>query len=135
MKGKYERKDDRKPHAKPAGLGQSYDAAFRGFVNLNLSAADKADYEGWVATNGFWDVLAAQTADGVQVSVKWDAKQGCFLGSARQQRAASPNAGLVATARGATAEKALTRIVYVLLLLSTQERWEATQPIADADRW
>jgi len=115
-----------------AGL---YDAPFRGYINLNLSADEKAGYDEWAAGSTLWDVLDVQAADGVNLAVKVDPKGDGFLASATQRRAASVNAGLVVTARGKTPTVAWGRLLYCLAILSRSESWEETQPMADPDRW
>jgi hypothetical protein len=116
-------------------VGSVYDAAFRGYINLNLSPEQKASFEAWSQGSSPWDVLEAQVADGVNIALKLDHKGGVFLASATQRRVGSPNAGLVVTARASEAGKALSRLLFCLVILSHQERWEDVQPLADPDRW
>lgn len=124
-----------KPAAKSGAVAEKYDAAFRGYVNLNLSAEQKATYDKWASSASLWEVLEAQVADGVNLSLKIDPKGTGFLASATQRRSGSPNAGLVVTARGRDAATAWGRVLFCLALLSHKERWEDTQPVADPDRW
>jgi len=116
-------------------VGESYDAPFRGYINLNLSDDQKRAYARWVETASMWEQLEASAADGVHLAVKYSPKEACFLASATQRRVASPNAGLVVTARGKDATTAWGRILYILAVLSKDVKWEATQPMADPDRW
>jgi len=120
---------------KGAAPGETYDAAFRGYVNLTLSEQQKDAYEAWSNSASFWDALEVHVADGVNVSVKIDPKSGGFIASATQRRVGSPNAGLVVTARGKEAVVAFGRVVFCLTVLSKNQRWEDTQPVADPDRW
>lgn len=124
-----------KSAGKRIGLATGYDAAFRGYINLALSDAEKTEYVSWSAAGGVWDVMSLQVADGVVLSVKRDTKGEGFLASATQRRESSPNAGLVVTARGKDAVVAFGRCLYCLAVLSRSERWEDTQPMADPDRW
>lgn len=124
-----------KPAAKRVSLGAAGEADFRGYVNLNLTAAQKSEWAVWAETGAVWLELDAAVRDGVVVSLKPDRKGGGFLASATQRRASSPNAGLVVTARGAEPTIALSRVVFCLALLGVKPRWEDTQPMADPDRW
>lgn len=124
-----------KPTRKPGKVGEGYDAPFRGYINLNLSPEEKQAYVKWAEGASFWDQFSAFVRDGVNISVKYEAKADTFLCSATQRRESSPNAGLVVTARGGNPDIALTRCVYCLVLLAHSERWEDTQPVADPDRW
>lgn len=135
-RGNYQDKNGKdKPARRSGTVERSYDAAFRGFINLSLSEDEKGSFEAWFASASFWEVLKAQVADGVSVSVKVNQRDGGFIASAQQRRVDSPNAGLVVTARGREVDVALGRVVFVLALLSHGERWEDVQPIADPDRW
>ena len=133
---KYEDKNGKERPAKREGkVGTGYDAPFRGYINLNLSDEQKADWLTWSATDSFWMQLDAFVSDGVNLAIKIDPKGSGFLASATQRREDSPNAGLVVTARGKDASIALSRVVFVLAVLGRKERWEDTQPLADPDRW
>lgn len=125
---------DKSPRQK-GKVGASYDAPFRGYINLNLSDEQKASFEVWAASEAPWDALAGFVSDGVNLSLRIDPKSGGFLASATQRREDSPNAGLVVTARASGAAKALFRVLFCLVVLSHEERWESTQPLADPDRW
>lgn len=128
---------DRKPRAEPkSGFGGSGDnAEFRGYINLSLSAEEKANWLEWSATPDVWSCLDAQVALGVNISLKREKGGELFVGSATQRDASSQNAGLVVTARGSSPGVALTRVLYCLVVLSRSDRWEDTQPVADPDRW
>jgi hypothetical protein len=116
-------------------VGAGYDAPFRGYINLNLSEGQKETYPAWAASASLWDTLEASVSDGVNVALKIDPKGEGFLASATQRREGSVNAGLVVTARGKDPGVAFGRLLFCLALLSHQESWEATQPMADPDRW
>jgi len=111
------------------------DAEFRGYVNLNLGAAEKAVWLEWAQTSVVWDALDYQVSCGVNVSVKRDRKNDAFVASGTQRDPKSPNAGLVVTARGRSAAIALSRLIFSLGVLDRTERWEDTQAVADPDRW
>lgn len=124
-----------KPVGKQGSLGSRGDAEFRGYVNYNLSDEQKATYAAWAEGQGYYETLEASVESGVNLSLKLDPKGGGFLASATQRNPASPNAGLVVTARGRDAVTAWGRVVFVLALLSHKPRWEDTQRVADPDRW
>jgi hypothetical protein len=124
-----------KPPRKQGGVGKGYDAPFRGYINLNLSDEQKAAYDKWAASSSLWEALEFNVAAGVNISLKLDPKSEGFLASATQRAEASPNAGLVVTARGRDAATAWGRVLYCLTVLNRKERWEETQPVADPDRW
>lgn len=125
----------REPNLAQVLGGAKDDAAFRGYINLSLSDEEKAAWSVWSVTADVWDCLVAQVASGINVSVKREKGGENFVASATQRDATSPNAGLVVTARGRDAGIAFTRVLYCLVVLSRQESWEATQPMADPDRW
>lgn len=121
--------------AKPRKVGSGYDAPFRGYINLVLSDAQREAFTSWADGGSLWEALAFHTGDGVNLSLKLDPKGEGFLASATQRREDSPNAGLVVTARGRSAEVAWCRVLYCLTVLSHAERWEDLQPLANPDRW
>lgn len=120
---------------KSSGVAGSDNADFRGYINLNLSADQKADFAGWWETEEPYLTLEKVASDGVNLSLKRDLKGECFLGSATQRNPASPNAGLCVTARGNSASVAWSRLLYCLWFLNHKARWEDVQPVADPDRW
>lgn len=131
----HQEKKSRKSAGEPRRVGEGYDAPFRGYINLNLSPEEKDGYAAWAEGGTIWEVLQIQIADGVNVSVKLDPKGQGYLASATQRRSTSPNAGLVVTARAKDAPTCLGRLTYILAILTRDESWEVTQPIADPDRW
>lgn len=116
-------------------VGESYDAPFRGYINLQLSDEQKSTWEKWQTTASVWEVLASSVGDGINISLKLDTKGQGYLASATQRRVSSPNAGLVVTARGRAAQDAFTRLLFCLAVLGHTELWEDTQPLANPDRW
>lgn len=125
----------RKSDAKLVEVGTRGDAAFRGYINLDLNKEEKAAYTKWATPETVFAVFALAVADGVQVATKPDPKQDGFLASATQRRTTSVNAGLCVTARAADPITAFGRLMYLLSILARQESWEATQPMANPDRW
>lgn len=113
--------------------GQEPANGFRGFINLDLSDQQKAEFPAWFDSQDFGEALSYHAYSGVVLSVKVDTKSGGFMASATQKNVDSVNSGLAVTARASNALTAMERLVYVLALLG--EDWEATQPRAQGDRW
>jgi len=111
-----------------------YNAAFRGYINVNLSEAQRDAMPLWLERASVNDMVKAWCAVGCVLSMKLDAKTGNFMASATQRNEESHNAGLAVTARGNHPVKALERLLYILSILG-QGKWEDVQPMADPDRW
>jgi hypothetical protein len=125
----------RRSNAGASTATDGFDAPFRGYINLELTADEKDAFPAWVADGGLDPVVSAVVADGVNLSLKVDPKGTGFLASATQRRVSSVNAGLVVTARGKEPLVAWGRLIFTLAVLSRSERWEDTQPVANPDRW
>lgn len=130
-----DRNGKEKPDRKSGAVGSGFDAAFRGYINVNLTPDQKAAFDKWSGSASVTEVLNTQVTDGVNVSLKWEPKSEVFVASGTQRREGSPNAGLVVTARAAEPQKAFLRLLYTLAYLSHAEKWEDLQPLADPDRW
>jgi hypothetical protein len=124
-----------RPSKRTRKVGTGYDAEFRGYINLQLTDEQKLAYVKWAESSSLWEVLEASVSSGVNLSLKLDPKGHGCLASATQRAEASPNAGLVVTARGKDAGTAWGRVLFCLALLSHKDRWEDTQPLADPDLW
>lgn len=124
-----------RPPKKSKQVGKDFNAEFRGYINLNLSDGDKEQWSKFHDTPHVGAWFDSAVADGVNTSTKFEAKTNTFMSSGTQRRADSPNAGLVVTARGASATISFSRLMFILMLLSEHERWEDTQPVANPDRW
>lgn len=120
---------------KSGKVAAGYDAAFVGYVNVNLSDEQKATFDKWADSASVWDVLTASVSDGINLSLRIEPKSGGYLASATQRREDSPNAGLVATARAREPLVALLRLLFILAYLGRAERWTDLQPVANPDRW
>ena len=129
------REPKRKSNRKQSSVGEGWDAAFRGYINVNLSEEQKEAWGDYHSSAHAWAQFDASVSDGVNLSIRYDAKGQCFLASATQRREGSPNAGLVVTARGGEPLISLTRLLYTLAFLGSAERWEDIQPLANPDRW
>lgn len=125
-------REDKREASRKAGGG---DATWRGYVNVDLSAEQKREFDDWSHTTEPWDVLEEVGCAGVVVTVKVDKGGTAFMASATQRDPLSVNAGLCVTARASTAGKALFRLFYILHLLGPSTDWSAHHPVADPDRW
>lgn len=124
-----------KSAAKRSEVGKGRDAAFRGYINLNLSADEKKAYETWASPDVVFGTFERAVVGGVNVAIKVDPRGEGFLASATQRDTSSVNAGLCVTARAGSAVTAFGRLMYCLNILERSESWEDTQPMADPDRW
>jgi len=111
------------------------DAGWRGYVNVALTAGQKAEFLDWSRTPEGWEVLRAVVEDGCVVGVKGNPSGGGFLASVTQRNPDSVNAGLCVTARAAAPDVALFRVLYTVLFLGATTSWEDVAPVADPDRW
>lgn len=136
-RGNYgEQNGKEKPTRKSGEVGAGDDVAFRGYINLELSAEDKERFGSWLASDAATSMFDAAVTDGCHLSLKRDPKTaGGFLATATNRRADSPNAGLCVTARAKEPQLALWRLVYCLELLYTTGHWEDRQAVANPDRW
>lgn len=116
-------------------MRQTGESVWRGFINVNLDASQKAQFDDWLATGEVWEVLAEVVGSGAHVAVKLDTQSGGFVASIAQRNPAHVNAGLCVTARSSLAEKALFRAVYMVHILGVDTDWSAGQTPADPDRW
>ena len=120
---------------KQAKAGEVDNAEFRGYINVNLTDAQKEKYPAWAVSAAYWEALEGFTAAGVNLSLKRERGTNGFLASATQRDPGSVNAGLCVTARGRDPATALGRLLFTLTILSKKDRWEDTQPLSNPDRW
>lgn len=125
-------REARKAAARKAAGG---DAEWRGYVNVDLSAAQKAQFDEWASTGAPWEVLEEVCSAGVVVTVKQEKGAAGFIASATQRDPENLNAGLCVTARARTAGKAFMRLLYTLDVVGASGDWTRGQPVADPDRW
>lgn len=128
-------RNSREEQKAAAHKGGSGEAEWRGYVNVELSASQKAQFDDWAATGTPWDVLEEVSCAGVVVTVKVEKGGTGFIASATQRDAASLNAGLCVTARAKSAGKAFMRLLYTLDVIGASGDWTRGQPVADPDRW
>lgn len=110
-------------------------AEWRGYINVQLSAEEKAEFDDWMHLEEPWDRLTEAVENGCVVSLKKDGSSSAFLCSITQRTEGHVNAGLSITARSKEAGKALFRAVFLVARLGVQENWEQAAPLADDDRW
>lgn len=128
-------RNSREEQKAAARKGSGGEAEWRGYVNVELSASQKAQFDDWAATGTPWDVLEEVGCAGVVVTVKVEKGGTGFIASATQRDAASLNAGLCVTARAKSAGKAFMRLLYTLDVIGASGDWTRGQPVADPDRW
>lgn len=126
------RRDKRAARRSGGGAGQ---AEWRGYINVQLSDDDKAQFDEWMRGDDPWETLTEAALAGVVCSVKRDGEKRTFLASLTQRNAGSVNAGLCVTARGKSAGVALFRCVFLVARLGVSARWEDGAALADDDRW
>lgn len=127
-----DRRDKRK---QAADEGKVRDATWRGFVNVDLTAGQKSQFEDWVKTGEAWDILDAVVRSGASVGIKRDNGSGGFMASITQRNPDSVNAGLCVTARSSEVGKALFRCLFLVAVVGVEADWTAGRPVADPDRW
>jgi len=119
---------------KPRKVGEAFDAEFKGFINLELSKAQRDQFVLWTEEVDLAERMGVHCTDGIVLSVKVDPKSGGFMASGTQRRVLSANAGLAVTARAKDPFTALWRLMFLLEILGGGS-WEDVQPVANPDRW
>lgn len=108
-----EAKAERKAAARAKrGQGGAADS-WRGFVNVELSAADKADLR--EQPGGFdaaWVYLMDRVLEGYRLGLSFDHGNSAWVASLTCKRASDSNVGLCLTARGGRVEGALLALWY-----------------------
>ena len=110
-------------------------ADFRGYVNVELTEDEKAEFDEWQATGAPVERLDKACSEGIQFGLKWEGKGKPHLASATDRTEGSVNGGLCVTCRASNPLLALYRLLFTLEVLSTYGSWELRQPLADPDRW
>lgn len=118
----------------PAPRMDHYNAAFRGYINLNLSDEQKDLMPAWLEASDMEEEIRTWCLEGCVLSMKLDPKTGNYVASGTQRDEHNPNAGLAVTARAGHPVKALYRLLYVLSILG-HASWQEVHPMADPDRW
>lgn len=86
---------------------------WRGFVNVDLSAADKERIrEGDVGYSDAWAFLMQRCLDGYKLSVTYDHGGAAWVASLTCKRSSDANVGLCLTARGGRVEGAVLALWY-----------------------
>lgn len=110
-------------------------AEWRGFINVNLDASQKSQFDDWVASGDPVEIMADAVASGCHIAIKLNQDGGGFMASITQRNPASVNAGLAVTARSGEAWKALYRALFLVAVLGVDADWGKGQAPADPDRW
>lgn len=110
------KKDDKNKSDPNAGRRYftSSEAAWGGYVDLKLDADQHATFDDWFhATNAEWPVLLTDAlAEGLSLSVKWDAASQCFVASLAGAGVSNSNERYVLTARSTDMFEAMALSVY-----------------------
>ncbi len=89
-------------------------APFVGYVNITLTEADKADFDGWASqADVVEDAYLSALELGYQYSNKFDKTTNAFICTVSCWNVSRPDAGLLYTARSSHPFKALEKAVYV----------------------
>lgn len=127
---------DKQGKAGPGFNGKSKgDVDWRGFINVNLNADQKAQFDIWATTSEPLDILEEVVSAGCHIAVKINHDGGGFMASVTQRNPASVNAGLAVSARSGEAWKALYRVLFLIAVLGVDADWGKGQPPSDPDRW
>lgn len=131
-----DRERNRKEEARAEKARQTVqDGAWRGYVNIPLSAADKDSMAVWYDENPLESVLAYLCGSGIVLSCKFLGAESTFLASATMRDAANSNAGYTVTARSSDALRAIMRVLYTVSLAGVSSDWSMYANTAGADRW
>jgi len=129
---KLDKRNQVSPKARGNGSAQ---AEWRGYINVNLDASQKAQFDDWMRTDDPWDTMLSVVTSGAQISVKYNPDGGGFLASVTQRNPGHVNAGLAITARGSEPGKAMFRALFLVAVLGVDVDWAAGKSPADPDRW
>lgn len=110
---------------------------WRGFVNVELSVADKEAIKlGDASFDDAWGFLMQRVLDGYKLSLSFDHSNSSWIASLTCKRSSDPNVGLCLTARGGRVEGAVLALWYkddVLLARSWSGRAQGGRSAYEAD--
>lgn len=108
-------------------------AIFAGWVNYNLPATDKEEFESWFSSGELEKALAAITQHGYKISLGYEPEQEDFFANAFCRNEADTNAGLMVSQRSGDPLRALGKLLFAIdqrmpadwneLLASGQKGW------------
>lgn len=89
-------------------------AKWRGFVNINLSDADKSAYLAWCKehANQFDEMLRGFLEDGNKLTISWDTRSKCYMAAAKNDDPEHRNGGLCVTSRSGDVTDAIWLTLY-----------------------
>jgi len=114
--------------------GNRFDAPYRGFVNFNPSGTQKEGFSEWADATNFFEALDTHVRLGRKFSVAMDKDGKTFCASVMERDKESPNAGLIATARGLYIDVAILRLFYYVGELFPAN-WNELFNSSPDDRW
>lgn len=90
------------------------DAAWGGFLNVRLTDEQKAQFDEWRASVGaqFWSSLADIVAEGMKLSLVYDAENECFVATFTGALTGSPKFREASSSRAGTWEEAVALMVF-----------------------
>lgn len=104
-----ERRAAARDRRKAAAAGDGW----RGFVNVELSVADKEAIKlGDASFDDAWGFLMQRVLDGYKLSLSFDHSNSSWIASLTCKRSSDPNVGLCLTARGGRVEGAVLALWY-----------------------
>lgn len=122
-----------KPKEKQLTL-DGMNAAFVGFVNVDLTDDDKKTFSKWVEQVSFGEALQLHIDDGCVISIKVDQRSGGYSAAATQRRESSVNAGLCINMRAGEPVRALQRLIFVLSAVVGGD-WKLYAASGEDDDW
>ena len=132
-----EAKAERKAAARERRAAGDVKDSWRGFVNVDLSAADKeAIRAGDVGFDDAWGFLMQRVLEGYKLSLSFDHGNSSWVASLTCKRSSDANVGLCLTARGGRVEGAVLALWYkddVLLARSWSGRAQGGRAAYEAD--
>lgn len=109
------------------------DAKFEGFVNVNLTGDEKAEFAGWVETADFAGLLSFVVEEGNVLSVKAGKEGKGFSAAVTCRWAKSTNAGWCVNMRADDPLKACWRVLFVVCVLLKGDWREANARRGESD--
>ena len=112
------RKSEKAAPAYDPNAGRRYflpaDAKWGGYIDLKISEDQRGVFNDWYLKPGslWWDLLAECLADGLALSLKWDAENQCFVVTLTGAGISNSNERYALTARSSDATEAMALCVY-----------------------
>lgn len=106
---------------------------WKGYVNLSLTDGQKAGFSAWIVGTEIWEnAVPTLIEGGYVVSIAYDDYNQSVVAGLYCVNPDDPNAGWKLTARGEYPDVALSRVVYIHLVLLEGNWSDSFHPEADA---